>query len=341
MLSGTIGENRRSRGGESNNDKSPGPGSEFGSTAGKNYVREEVIIDQKQNGKRIRSVGIIAVTLLLLLAACGRRQEVPDDGKQDASSVTEDTSSVTELKVFVAASLNSAMEELSGSYEAEHPGVKIVLNTDSSGKLMSQIEEGFAADLFFSAADKQMNELSDKGLLVEGSRTELLKNRLCVIARKDSKTKVTGLSTLQEAESLALADETVPVGRYTRLALGNLGLLPKDGAEKMKSAEIAEALGGLSISEESNVSKVLTAVLEGSCEVGTVYQSDLYGNEEELQVLETVPEELTGEINYPVAAVKNPEASESTAEEAGSFLQYLKSDGAKKVFESYGFSIAA
>ena len=67
------------------------------------------------------------------------------------------------------------------------------------------------------------------------------------------------------------------------------------------TAGSSEALGGVEISEQDNVSKVLTAVVEGSCEVGTTYYSDTYGYEDDLEILETVSYDLTGDVIYPIA----------------------------------------
>ena len=122
------------------------------------------------------------------------------------------------------------------------------------------------------------------------------------MTRKDSGTKVTGLDNLSEAESFALAGGSVPVGKYTRTALMNMGVLPKvDDPSAITTEEVSEALGGLEISEQDNVSKVLSAVVEGSCEVGTTYYSDTYGFEDELDILQTVGYDLTGNVIYPIA----------------------------------------
>ena len=63
---------------------------------------------------------------------------------------------------------------------------------------------------------------------------------------------------------------------------------------------MSDALGGVEISEQSNVSKVLAAVVESSCEVGTTYYSDTYGYEDELDILEKVSYDLTGNVIYPI-----------------------------------------
>ena len=244
-----------------------------------------------------------------------------------------------EIQVFIAASLNTVMQDVKAAYEAEHPGVTIVLNADSSGTLLTQIEEGYECDVFFSAAQKQMNTLQDTdGLVVEGTRHNVVNNQVVVVARKDSGTSVTGLADIGNAESIALADGSVPVGRYTRVAMVALGMLPEtDDPSVYTTQEVSDALGGVEISEQSNVSKVLAAVVEGSCEVGTTYYSDTYGYEDQLDILEKVSYDLTGNVIYPIAQVKNDQASDAQAAAAADFVEFVASDQMKPVFEGYYF----
>ena len=267
---------------------------------------------------------VLAGAVMLSGAGCAGS---PDEGGKGSGGTQEET----EIQVFIAASLNTVMTELADLYNEEHPEVKITYNPDSSGTLLTQIEEGYECDIFFSAAQKQMDDLEADGLMVEGTRAD-------VVSLKDSGTKVTGLENLGEAESVALAGGSVPVGRYTRQALINLGILPKtDDPASITTEEVSEALGGVEISEQDNVSKVLTAVAEGSCEVGTTYYSDTYGYEDQLDILQTVSYDLTGDVIYPIARVVNEEADDAQTAAAEDFLEFILSDEAKAVFESYYF----
>ena len=100
---------------------------------------------------------------------------------------------------------------------------------------------------------------------------------------------------------------------------------------------MSDALGGVEISEQSNVSKVLAAVVEGSCEVGTTYYSDIFGYEDELDILEKVSYDLTGNVIYPIAQVKNDLASDAQKEASAQFVEFVVSDPMKQVFERYYF----
>ena len=110
-----------------------------------------------------------------------------------------------------------------------------------------------------------------------------------------------------------------------------------DDVSTIPTETISEKLGGVEISEQDNVSKVLAAVVEGSCEVGTTYYSDTYGYEDELNILQTVSYDLTGNVIYPIAQVKNDEASDAEVSEAKDFIDFVTSDKAKTIFQKYYF----
>lgn len=283
---------------------------------------------------------MLAAVMVFSMAGCSNSGN--DSGESsDTDAQAEDTGSgeeETEIQVFIAASLNTVMTELAEMYNEDHPNVKITYNADSSGTLLIQIQEGYECDIFFSAAQKQMDDLEADGLMVEGTRANVVNNQVVVITLKDSGTKVTGLENLNEAESIALAGGSVPVGRYTRQALVNLGTLPEtDDPASITTQEVSDALGGVEISEQDNVSKVLTAVVEGSCEVGTTYYSDTYGYEDDIDILQTVSYDLTGDVIYPIARVVNEEADDAQTAAAEDFLAFVLSDEAKAVFDSYYF----
>lgn len=276
--------------------------------------------------KKVTATLLVAMMVFLMAGCAGKDpKEAENNGE-------------TEIQVFIAASLNTVMTDLAQKYQDDHPDVKITFNADSSGTSLTQIQEGYECDIFFSAAQKQMDELEADGLTVENTRANVVNNQVVVVALKDSDTKVKGLETLKDAQSIALAGGSVPVGKYTREALVNLGILEKnEDVSLISTAEISKALGGVEISEQDNVSKVLTAVVEGSCEVGTTYYSDTYGYEDDLQILETVSYDLTGDVIYPIARVVNKEADDAQNQAADDFLEYVLSNEAKEVFEAYYF----
>lgn len=271
----------------------------------------------------------LAVLLIAQVCGCGASK----------SSNEADSQKEVVITLFAAKSLNVALDEIIDIYKIKNPNVKVQTNYDSSGTLLMQIVEGGGAcDVFFSASPKQVDTLEEKGLMVQGTRINLLRNQMCVVTGTGSKTEVTGLSDMYKAKSLAIAGQSVPIGSYTRTALRNLGILEEKGeGVEISSKDISEALGNVTINECANAGAVVSAIAEHSNEVGTVYYSDIAGHEDSIQILEMVSTDITGEIIYPVVQVQNKEANETQRTEAAEFIEFLESAEAKAVFEKYRF----
>ena len=230
-----------------------------------------------------------------------------------------------EVNTFIAASLSNAMEEIQKDFNETYPDVEILYNADSSGTLQTQIEEGARCDIFFSAADKQMDALVDEDLAKKDTVEDILENKVVLIKPKDGETKVTGFENITDAANIALAGDSVPVGQYSREIFYNLGIT--DEVNKME------------INEGKNVSEVLAAVSEGSNEIGIVYATDAASVADKVDVIAEAPADaLKTPVLYPVGLIEDKEASEDDTAATEAFLEYIKSDDAMKVFEKYGFT---
>ena len=230
-----------------------------------------------------------------------------------------------EVYAFIAASLSNSMEEIQKDFNELYPNVTIYYSADSSGTLQTQIEEGARCDIFFSAAQKQMNALVDEGLADKDSVVDLLENKVVLIKPKDGETKVTGFENITDAKNIALAGEDVPVGQYSREIFKNLGI--EDDVNKME------------INEGKNVTDVLASVSEGSNEIGIVYATDATSVADKVDVIAEAPEgSLETPVLYPVGLTVDAEASDEEAATADAFLEYLQTNDAMKVFEEYGFA---
>ena len=236
-----------------------------------------------------------------------------------------DTDLKGEVNTFIAASLSNAMEEIQKDFNETYPDVEILYNADSSGTLQTQIEEGARCDIFFSAADKQMDALVDEDLAKKDTVEDILENKVVLIKPKDGETKVTGFENITDAANIALAGDSVPVGQYSREIFDNLGIT--DEVNKME------------INEGKNVSEVLAAVSEGSNEIGIVYATDAASVSDNVDVIvEALADALKTQVLNPVGVIEDKEASEDDTAAAEAFLEYIKSDDAMKVFEKYGFT---
>lgn len=273
--------------------------------------------------RKILSLVMIFIISTIVLGGCNKKSE-----------------SETQIIIFASKSLNSALDEIIEKYESTHPNVSIRTSYDSAGTLMTQIKEGAECDVFFSADTKQMDELHKAGLVVKNTRKNIVNNQVCLVTYKNSGTKVTGIKDIKNASSMALADGAVPVGKYARVTMIYEGLLEKtDEPATITASDISAALDGLEINECANVGVVITAVSEGSNEVGFVYYSDYKGYEDSLDIIEILPYEATGDVIYPAAVIVNMNASDEMKSLSSDFVEFLKSDEAKAVFEKYYFDV--
>ena len=242
----------------------------------------------------------------------------------EAEETKPETEEQQDIYVFIAASLSNTMEAIKADYEAEHPEVNIIYNADSSGTLQTQIEEGAQCDIFFSAATKQMDALEEEGMIVDGSVTNLLENKIVLIKPSAGETAVTGFENITDASSIALAGEDVPVGQYARTLFENLGIL--------------DQVMGMEINEGANVTAVLAAVAEGSNEVGVVYATDAASMPDQVEIIAEATADQVDPAIYPIGLVKSEEASDQEAEAAKKFKQYLTEDqGVMDKFVEAGF----
>ena len=267
-----------------------------------------------KGGKNMRKKLIVAMMAGVLSA-----------GMFSTGVFAADTDLKGEVNTFIAASLSNAMEEIQKNFNETYPDVEILYNADSSGTLQTQIEEGARCDIFFSAADKQMNALVDENLAKKDTVEDILENKVVLIKPKDGETKVTGFENITDAANIALAGDSVPVGQYAREIFDNLGIT--DEVNKME------------INEGKNVSEVLAAVSEGSNEIGIVYATDAASVVDKVDVIAEAPADaLKTPVLYPVGLIEDKEASEDDTAATEAFLEYIKSDDAMKVFEKYGFT---
>lgn len=257
-------------------------------------------------------------------AADGADDQEADNGTGETEE-SETAEESQDLYVFIAASLANAMEEIKEDYEALHPEIHIIYNADSSGTLQTQIQEGAQCDIFFSAAEKQMNELAEEGYIVEGTVKNLLENKVVLIKPAGGETSVTGFENITDAANLALAGEDVPVGQYAREIFQNLG--------------IYDQVMAMEINEGANVTAVLAAVSEAANEVGVVYATDAQSVADSVEIIAEAPEgSLDTPVLYPVGQVEDGQGDEAETAAAAEFLEYLSSDQAASTFSSWGFS---
>lgn len=233
---------------------------------------------------------------------------------------TEGRASSEEVRLYVlaAASLTDAFREIQASYEAAHPNVRLVPTFASSGRLKRQIERGAPADLFFSAATGEMEELVRKNLIDSRFHTGLLKNELVLIAPKGS--PLGGLIDLtsNKAKRIAIGHpETVPAGKYAEEALKHAGLWDKLEPKFVFAGDARQ---------------VLAYVETGNADAGIVYRTDSRLSKG-VSVIARIPPEIHRPIVYPLGIVKGT----NHPSEAQAFYRWLQGEEARSLFEKHGF----
>lgn len=227
-----------------------------------------------------------------------------------------------EVLVFAAASLKPSLDKIIASAEVAALG-SVKVSYAASSQLAKQIEAGAPAALFVSADQAWMNYVDEKKLLAAGSRTNLLGNRLVMIAPKDSTLKldlapgVDIASALGPEGHLALAEpNSVPAGKYAKDALTHLGVWDQVSA-RVVSAE--------------NVRAALNFVARAEAPLGVVYRSDAV-SESSVRVVATFPESTHAPIVYPAALVAG-----HASPGARKLLELLHSAPEQAIFREYGF----
>ena len=260
-------------------------------------------------------------------AAATEAATTAEETKAEETTAEETTAASgeeTEILVAAAASLKNAYEDkLIPMFEEANPGVTVKGTYDSSGKLQTQIEEGLEADVFMSAAKKQMTALDEEDMIASDTITDLLEDKIVLIVPTGNEKKLEKFEDIENADSIALGDPaSVPAGQYAQEALTNLGIWDKIQDK---------------VSFGTNVTEVLNQVAAASADAGIVYATDAASMADQVEVVAEAPEgSLAKKVIYPVAVVKGT-AHEEVAKE---FVAFLQTDKAITVFEEYGFSSA-
>lgn len=237
------------------------------------------------------------------------------------SNNTQSNSENKEIYVLAAASLTDVLTELANNYK-QKTSTEIIFSFASSGALQAQIEASAPADIFFSAAQKQMNALEEKGLIDSETRKDLLENKVVLISPKNSNLNIKSFTdiTNSNVKKLGLGEpKSVPVGQYSEEILSNLSIL--DIAKE-------KAVYG------SDVRNVLDWVETAEVDCGIVYATDAK-IAKNINIIAEAPEDTHKKVIYPISIIK----SSQNKEEAKKFIEYISTDKSKEIFQNYGFTV--
>ncbi|NIK71593.1 molybdate ABC transporter substrate-binding protein [Paenibacillus sp. BK720] len=266
----------------------------------------------------------LAITVLVM-AACGNNDTAAD---KNAAGTNADSSHAgttqVELTISAAASLTDALIEIQNMYKEKNPNVKLNFNFGASGALQRQIEQGAPADLFLSAAAKNLKALVDKQLIDTDKQTNLLSNELVVVVPADGGAALATEADLTNAEVKHVAigiPESVPAGNYAK--------------ESLTNAKLWDSLQSKAV-QGKDVRQVLQYVETGNADAGFVYKTDALTSDK-VKIAFTVDPATYMAIQYPVGIVK----ATKHGKEAEDFYTYLQTQEALDVFLKFGFSVPA
>ena len=273
--------------------------------------------------KSTKKILLIAIFAAIVVAGAGIVSAGFFDSVGASDSNNAQDLNGKEVNLAAAASLKNVFDEkLIPMFEKKYNGVKVTPTYASSGDLQTQIENGLKADVFMSAANKQMNALADKGIVDNSTNLQFLENKVVLIVPKDSNANISSFDDLKNVKgNIAIGDpKSVPAGQYAQEVLNNTGI--------WDSVESKLSLG-------TDVTAVLNQVAQGSADCGIVYATDAKSNDNVKVVCEAPDSALKTPVIYPVAALKNSTDSDATK----AFMDFLQTKEAKDVFVEYGFTI--
>ena len=229
----------------------------------------------------------------------------------------------SDLTISAAVSLKDALDAIKQAYALQAPGVSISMNYGSSGTLQLQIQQGAPVDVYISAAPRQMDVLESKGLLLAGTRRDLLRNEIVLIVPQGSTLGIESFRDLlkPDVKKVALGEPaTVPAGKYAQEVLTHLGIYGEVNAKAVLAKDVRQ---------------VLTYVETGDVDAGIVYATDALSSKK-VKIAVQAPADSHEPVIYPVAVINT--TSYPTAAKA--FEDFLSGPQARAIFQKYGFSLA-
>jgi molybdate transport system substrate-binding protein len=224
-----------------------------------------------------------------------------------------------DVTVSAAASLRDAFTEIARAFELRNKPHRVLLNTGASGQLLQQVSRGAPVDVFASADQDTMDKAQRQGLLVSGTRVNLVANRLVLAVNQDLASPPKSLDELGRADIQRIAignPESVPAGRYARGALEAAGQWARLSARLINT---------------QNVRQALDYVARGEVDASFVYATDAQLLSARVRVAFEVP---TAEpIVYPIAVIKGG-GNERLGQ---TFVAYVRGEEARAILRKYGF----
>jgi molybdate transport system substrate-binding protein len=257
------------------------------------------------------ALAALAAVAALTVAGCGDDGPAASSSPSNGSSAPSLSGTVTgTVTVFAAASLTESFTQLGKDFEAAHPGVKVTFSFAGSSALAQQINQGAPADVFASAAPKNMDQVTDKN-----TPTTFVQNTLEIAVPKGNPAKITGLKDFADKnKKIAICAAEVPCGAAADKVFKAVGITAQPD------------------SLEKDVKAALTKVSLGEVDAALVYKTDVQAAKGKVEGI-PFPEASKAINEYPIATL----AKAPNPDGAKAFVDYVLSDKGKSVLTAAGF----
>ena len=238
-----------------------------------------------------------------------------------------------EITVAAAANVTYAMGELVKEFNKTNPNTKVQVTLSSSGKLVSQIENGAPFDIFMSADMKFPQALFDKKL-TSTAPVIYAQGALAMLSAKELDYSK-GINVLNDSS-------------ITKIAIANPKTAPYGAAavEAIKNAKIngAESKFVYAESISQAVTYATTATDIGFIAKSSLYEDNMSKYKENKNWL-TVDPKLYSSIDQGIVIIDHSNNlvglinDKVKKEEVKAFYDFILSSRAKKIFEDYGYIV--
>ncbi|GAA0437128.1 molybdate ABC transporter substrate-binding protein [Lentibacillus halophilus] len=233
----------------------------------------------------------------------------------------QDNADTSEVVVSASSSLSDVLGDLADAFQEEHPDAALSFHYGASSKLADQISNGSPVDVFLSAGQQPIEQLTGQNLLTTDTEMDFARNRLILASSKQESFPATSIKQLPELNIKQIAmgnPENIAAGKYATQALKKSGVW-----ETIKETIVYTNEGGRS----------LTYVESGNMEAGFIYSSDLQRSEL-IQNVFTIDDDLHAPIIYTGAVI----TSSKDKQTAKAFVSFLQTDKARSILKNHGFS---
>jgi molybdate transport system substrate-binding protein len=263
-------------------------------------------------------LAVLFTLVALLAAACSSSTSSPAAAPSSSPAAAGSASAAGKVTgtvvVFAATSLTEAFDKIGAQFEAAHPGVTVKFNYNGSSSLATSINQGAPADVFASAAPKNMETVTSAGN-ASGTPQDFAKNSGEIMVEKGNPKNIKSVSDLANpAIKVVVCAPQVPCGAVATAIFKNAGVTVKP------------------VSEEQNVGGVVTKVTLGEADAGIVYVTDVKANEGKATGV-PIPASQNDTTAYPIAQLKDAPNSAGAA----AFISYVLGPQGQAVLASFGF----